>query len=293
VETSRPLIDASGHELTVALPPEPVYLDADITRLAQVFSNLLNNAAKYSQPGSRIALTAERQGSRVVVSLRDNGIGIPQAMLPHIFEMFAQVDPSLEHRREGLGIGLALVKRLVEMHGGSVDARSDGPGRGSEFIVRMPILIEHVPLEFQPREVDEPIAARVRRRILVADDNRDAANTLSVMLDMLGYETHAAYDGLQALEAAARFRPDVALLDIGMPKMNGYDVARRLDEQPWGRDIVLIAVTGWGQTEDKQRTLEAGFDHHLVKPVDPAALAALLASLESGIPPEDMQTQMR
>jgi CheY-like chemotaxis protein len=239
----------------------------------------LNNAAKYSERSSRIFLTAERQGSDAVVSVRDSGIGMTQEILPRVFEMFAQVDRSLERSRGGLGIGLTLVKRLVEMHGGNVEARSDGPGKGSEFIVRLPIPIEHTPRQPEAKGADEPAVASERRRILVADDNKDAATSLSMILSLLGYETCTAYDGSEALKAAAECRPDVALLDIGMPKMNGYDVAKRIREQPWGEDIVLIAVTGWGQTEDQQRSLEAGFDHHLVKPVDPNALAKLLASL--------------
>lgn len=279
VETSRPLIDGSGHELSVDLPADPIYLDADITRLAQVFSNLLNNAAKYSDRGSRISLTAERQGSDVVVSVRDCGIGIPREMLTRVFDMFAQVDRSLERTVGGLGIGLTLVKRLVEMHGGTVEAQSEGTGKGSEFVVRLPIPVLQRPQGSRPAGIADASAASDRRRILVADDNKDAATSMSMLLRMLGYETRTAFDGHEAVEAAADFRPDVALLDIGMPKMNGYDVARRLREQAWARDLVLIAVTGWGQAEDKQRTLEAGFGHHLVKPVDPADLAELLASL--------------
>jgi CheY-like chemotaxis protein/two-component sensor histidine kinase len=282
VETCRPLLASSGHELTVALPPDPVYLDADFTRLAQVFSNLLNNAAKFSEPGGRIALAAERRGSEVVVSVRDGGIGIPREMLPHIFDMFTQADRSLERSRGGLGIGLTLVKRLVDMHGGSVEARSPGPGQGSEFLVRLPLAISGPRPGPPPPDDHPPPAAPARRRVLVADDNKDAAASLSVMLRILGYETCTAYDGAEALEAAARFRPAVALLDIGMPKTNGYEVARRIRQEPWGKDMVLLAVTGWGQAEDKQRTREAGFDHHLVKPVDPTALAQLLASVAAG-----------
>ncbi len=278
VETSRALIDGSDHELTVALPADPVYLDADIMRLAQVFSNLINNAAKYSGRGSPISLTAERRGADVLVSVRDEGIGIPQEMLPRIFEMFTQVDRSLERTQGGLGIGLTLVKRLVEMHGGSIEARSGGPGKGSEFIVRLPIPISHPAQESQPMHV-EATNAPARCRILVVDDNNDSATSLGMMLSILGYETRTAFDGIAGLEAAAEYRPDVALLDIGMPRMNGYDVARRIREEPWGTDVVLIAVTGWSQAEDKQRTLEAGFDGHLVKPVDPSVLASLLASL--------------
>jgi PAS domain S-box-containing protein len=279
VETSRPLIDGSGHELSVLLPPEPLYVDADPARLAQVFANLLNNAARYSERHGRIVLKAERQGSDVAVSVRDQGIGIPEEMLPRIFDSFTQVNRSLERSQGGLGIGLTLVKRLVEMHGGSVAAHSDGAGRGSEFVVRLP-----VPIAFaapgSPARPDEPVTdAPACCRLLIVDDNNDAATSLGMMLRILGYETRTAGDGLAGLEAAAEFRPDVLLLDIGMPKLNGYDVARRIREQPWGKGPVLIAVTGWGQAEDRQRSSEAGFDHHLVKPVDPAALTKLLASL--------------
>jgi PAS domain S-box-containing protein len=281
VETSRPLIDGAGHELSVTLPPEPVYLDADSTRLAQVFSNLLNNAAKYSERAGRIFLTAERQGSDAVVSVRDQGIGIPQEMLPHIFELFTQVDRSPERTQGGLGIGLTLVKRLVEMHGGSVAAFSKGVGRGSEFVVRLPIPVSTQTSRLQSTSHDALAVAPVRRRVLIVDDNNDAATSIGMMLSMLGYETRTACDGRAGLEAAIEFRPHILLLDVGMPKMNGHDVARRIREQPWGKDIVLIAVTGWGQMEDKQRTLEAGFDHHMVKPVDPATLAKLLASVST------------
>jgi PAS domain S-box-containing protein len=289
VETSQAVIDRSGQQLDFAPAREPIVLDADLMRLAQVFSNLLSNAAKFSERGSRISLAAERQGAEAVISVRDTGIGIPEEMLPHIFEPFTQVDRSLERAHGGLGIGLMLVKRLLEMHGGRIEARSDGPGKGSEFIVRLPIAEtrtrqpskadEKTSDERPPRE-DPPRPAGAKRcRILVADDNKDAAASLSMMLEIMGYETRSAYDGLQALEAADQFRPAVALLDIGMPKTNGYDVARHIRQQPWGKDIVLMAVTGWGQETDKKRTLEAGFDHHLVKPVNPSVLAKLLVSL--------------
>jgi PAS domain S-box-containing protein len=279
VETSRPLIDGAGHALTVALPSNPVYLDADLTRLAQVFSNLLNNAAKYSDRGGRIWLAAERQGSDAVVSVRDTGIGIPKEMLPRIFDMFTQVDRSWQRAHGGLGIGLTLVKRLVEMHGGSVAASSDGPGKGSEFVVRLPIPVAHRAAAARLTPDDRATPAPARYRVLVVDDNNDAATSLSMLLNMLGYEMRTAFDGMAGLEAAAAFRPDFVLLDIGMPKLNGCEVARRIRAQPWGKEPVLIAVTGWGQAEDKQRIIEAGFDHHLVKPVDPTALASLLALL--------------
>lgn len=289
VETSRPLINASGHSITVTQPPQPIYLNADSTRMAQVFSNLLNNAAKYSEKSGRIELTAERDGYEVVVSVRDHGIGIPREMLPRIFDLFTQVDRSLERAHGGLGIGLTLVRRLVEMHGGSVTAQSEGAGKGSVFTVRLPIAVPLPAAKDRTAAADTPLDARQEHRILIVDDNDDAATSLSVMLTILGYETHTAADGVSGLEAAMEFRPHAILLDIGIPKMNGYDVARRIREQPWGEKMVLIAVTGWGQAEDIQRTLEAGFDHHLVKPVDPADLTKLLSTLitESDSQPSD------
>ncbi|HET8947048.1 MAG TPA: PAS domain S-box protein, partial [Candidatus Polarisedimenticolia bacterium] len=281
VETSQGLIETSGHELEVTLPPHPVFLLGDVTRLAQVFSNLLSNAAKFSDPGSRITVTAGRQGDQVVVSVKDTGIGIAKEMQPHIFEMFVQADRSLERSQGGLGIGLTLVKRLIDLHGGSVEVRSDGPGHGSEFIARLPVAPPDAAETPAPRpRVERKVPAR--GRVLVADDNQDAAASLSTLLDILGYETRTASDGEAAVQAAEQFRPAVALLDIGMPKTNGYDVARHIRRQEWGKDIVLMAVTGWGQQEDRRRTLEAGFDHHLVKPVDPDLLASLLASLPAG-----------
>jgi PAS domain S-box-containing protein len=278
VETNRALIESSGHELHVTLPDEPVYLEADIVRLAQVFSNLLNNAAKYSDRGSRIWLAAEQQDGEVRVSIRDEGIGIPSEMLPRIFEMFTQVDRSLERTQGGLGIGLTIVRRLVEMHGGSIEARSEGVDRGSEFIVRLPVSSSSA-ASASPSRAELLAPAAVRRRVLVVDDNADAAASLCLMLELLGYETRSAADGMAGLESVGQFRPHIALLDIGMPRMNGYDLARHIRQEPWGKEIVLIAVTGWGQEQDRQRTVAAGFDQHLVKPVDPNALAGLLAAL--------------
>ena len=279
LETGRPLIEASGHELTVTIPPEPIPLDADLTRLAQVFSNLLQNAAKYTEQGGHVWLTAERHGGEVVVKIRDTGLGIPAEMLPRIFEMFIQVDRSLERSQGGLGVGLTLVKRLVEMHGGSVEARSDGAGMGSEFTVRLPVAVALASHQPQPPKGEgEKTAGPVKRRILVVDDNKDAADSLSMMLRITGMEVRTAYDGLEAVEVAAAFNPDVVLLDIGLPKLNGYEAARRIREQPWGKDMVLVAVTGWGQEEDRRRSQEAGFNGHMVKPVDPAALQQLLTA---------------
>lgn len=279
VETSRPLIESSGHELIVDVPTESIILDADVTRLGQVFSNLLNNAAKYSDHGGRIWLTAELQGNQVVVSVKDTGIGIPKEMAPIIFDMFTQVDRSLEKAQGGLGIGLSLVKRLVELHDGTVQARSEGSGQGSEFIVRLPVN-GVLAAESKPAESGKAATATSQRRILVADDNKDAATTLAMMLRFMGNEVRTANDGLQAIEVGTVFHPDVILLDIGMPKLNGYETCRRIRKQPWGESILLIALTGWGQDDDKRRSREAGFDHHLVKPVDPAELKSLLAGYQ-------------
>jgi signal transduction histidine kinase/CheY-like chemotaxis protein len=280
-ETSRPVIDASGHTLELQLAAERVFLDADLIRLAQVFSNLLNNAAKYTGPGGRIAVMTEIEAGMVSVAVQDSGIGIPAAMLTRVFEPFTQLDRSLERSRGGLGIGLALAKRLVEMHGGTIEAQSAGSGLGSRFVVRLPVATTRV-VPVAAGVVPEgagPVAALGRHRILVADDNSDSATSLSILLNDVGYEVRTAEDGVQALETAANFRPDIALLDIGMPKLNGYDVARQLRQQPWGRELLLIAVTGWGGADHRQQTAQAGFDHHLTKPVDPAALTQLLVAL--------------
>jgi len=278
VETSRPLIDQFGHELTVNLPPQSVYLDADLTRLAQAFSNLLNNAAKYTERGGAISLTAERQGGDVVVSVKDSGIGIPGDSLRNIFELFSQVQGTSERSQGGLGIGLSLVKQLVEMHGGTIEARSEGRGKGSEFVVRLPIVVEEKDAPAY-RGGERPVVLTLARRILIVDDNRDAADSLGMMLRMMGNEIHTAYDGEEAVSAAAKFKPQVALLDIGLPKLNGYEVCRRIRQQPWGEPMVLIALTGWGQEDDKRKAEDAGFDRHMVKPVDPSSLITLLGSL--------------
>ncbi len=277
VETCLPLIKERGQRLSISLPADPIPLDADVARLAQVFSNLLNNAAKYSAKGAQIWLSAERRGSEVFVTVKDEGLGISADMLPKVFEMFTQVDRYLE-RAGGLGIGLTLVKRLVEMHGGSTSAKSEGPGKGSEFTVRLPLAIERAEAPVKGDKAKEQ-TPRSSLRILVVDDNRDSADTLGTMLRLAGNDIRTAYDGLAAVEAASAFRPHVVLLDIGMPILNGCDAARRIREQPWGKDVVLIAMTGWGQEKDKHSTKEAGFDHHLVKHVAPAALMQLLADL--------------
>jgi len=278
VETSRPLIEASGHQLTVTLPPRPVYVDGDRTRLAQVFANLLNNSAKYTPQGGRISLLVERHGSDVVVTVKDNGVGIAADMLPKVFEMFTQVDHSLERSQGGLGIGLSLVRGLVEMHGGRVEVHSEGDGKGSEFIVRLSVLLSPGRVRQQNGE-DHSARCSSAYRILIVDDNKDSAISLGMMLELMGHETRMVHDGLAALEAALAFRPDVVLLDLGLPKLNGYEVCRRIREQPWGEAVVLIAQTGWGQEEDKCRSKEAGFNFHMVKPIDPDALEKLLAGL--------------
>lgn len=274
VETSRPVIEAGRHELSVSLPSGSLCVDGDPVRLAQIFSNLLNNAAKYTPEEGKIALSAERRGAVVIVSVKDNGIGITSDMLPKVFDMFAQATPALERAQGGLGIGLSLVKGLVELHGGKVSARSDGMNGGSEFRVELPIA--SVPQESKSHENGAP-ALVVKHRVLVVDDNVDNADSLAALLEIMGSEVRTAYDGEQALRMAESFKPTVMLLDIGMPRMNGYQVCRRLRELPWGRAIWLIAMTGWGQAEDRRRSREAGFDHHLVKPVDNNALVKLLA----------------
>jgi PAS domain S-box-containing protein len=279
VETSRPVIDGGGHELTVSLPSEPVYLDADPVRLAQVFANLLNNAAKYTDRGGRIRLAAERVGQEVVVSVRDDGIGIAADVLPRLFEMFSQVAPALERSQGGLGIGLSLVKGLVEMHDGTVEARSTGPGRGSEFVVRLPVAAGPVIPELPPADIEWLSPAG--RRIVVADDSRDAADSLAMMLRLMGHEVRTVGDGQEAVEVVQGYRPDVAILDIGMPRLNGYEAARRIREQPWGRDVLLVALTGWGQDADRRQAERAGFDSHFTKPVEAALLQELLAELQS------------
>jgi signal transduction histidine kinase len=276
IETSRPCIEAAGHELTISLPTEPVFVDGDRGRLAQVFANLLNNSAKFTDDGGHIWLTGERQGSDVVVKVRDNGAGILAHNLDRIFDLFTQSERLIDHSQGGLGIGLNLVRGLVELHGGRVEAHSDGPGKGSEFVVRLPIMLQFARGHDTPRAKVLPAS---RFRILVVDDNKDSAVSLGMTLKYLGHTTRTAHDGLESLTVAEDFLPDVMLLDIGLPKLNGYEVCRHLRQQTWGRCMVLIAVTGWGQDEDKAKSKEAGFNFHMVKPVESADLAKLLDGL--------------
>ncbi len=275
LETARPQIEANGHKLTFRLPPPPVYLDGDLTRLAQVFWNLLNNSAKYTNPGGRISLTAELIGKEAVVTVKDNGIGVPAESLPGLFELFSQVNRSLERVQSGLGIGLALVKRLTEAHGGSVHVHSDGVDQGCTFVVRLPVA--EVNATASGSQADDEIQSSPKCRVLVVDDNRDGAASLAMLLTVMGHETRIAHDGLDGVEQAEAFRPDLIVLDIGLPKLNGFDVCRRIREMAWAKDTLIVAATGWGQEEDRRRSRQAGFDHHLVKPVDGVEVSRLLA----------------
>jgi PAS domain S-box-containing protein len=282
VETVQLLMDAQGHQLSVRLTADSLLIDADPVRIAQVIGNLLTNAAKYTEPHGRIWLTAEREGGMAVLRVRDTGIGIAPQMLPRIFELFVQVDSASTKAQGGLGIGLTLVKNLVEMHNGRVEARSAGLGQGSEFTVRLPLLAplpdqDHRPEEGRP---DDPVPLPSGHRLLVVDDNRDAADSLAMLLGLQGHEVRVAYSGMAALEMTETYTPDMVFLDIGMPEMDGYEAARRLREQPGLEKVVLAALTGWGQKEDRRRTAEAGFDHHLVKPPEPKAVESVLAELK-------------
>ncbi len=276
VEATRPFIDDAQHELTVELPEEPIEMYGDPHRLAQVFSNLLNNAAKYTPVGGHIWLTVSRQGDEVTITVRDNGLGIPLEMQESIFEMFTQIDRPHEFGHTGLGIGLTLVKRLIALHGGTIEVSSDGPDNGSEFVVRLPILSETAASNVL---LEEPATGNPPLKVLVVDDNEAAASMLSMVVSMLGNEVRIAHDGRQAVEAASQFRPQVVLMDLGMPNMNGFEAAREIRKLDWGQSVVLAALTGWGQDEDRRRSREAGFDHHFVKPAEPAELQRLFAAV--------------
>jgi len=278
VETAQPMIDAKGHELSVSVPDQPVWVESDPIRMAQVIANLLTNAAKYTDQAGRISVCAAREGEEVVVRVRDTGVGIAPELQSRIFELFVQGDRSLDRSQSGLGIGLTLVKRLIEMHGGSVAVASQGAGQGSEFTVRLPALPE-------PREQRDPGVAGLRarvsdapgKRVLIADDNVDACESIAMILRVYGYDVHCVYDGPSVLQTAASYRPDVIVLDIGLPGMSGYEVARRLRQLPEFMQTPLVAVTGYGQDEDRRRSREAGFDYHLIKPIDPDELQAIVA----------------
>src|SRR5579883_2100153 len=280
VETAQSLIEVQGHRLEISVSNESLLLDADSVRLAQVVGNLLTNAAKYTEANGRIWLTAERVGGEAVLKVRDSGIGIAPDMLPHVFELFVQVDHAATRSQGGLGIGLTLVKNLVEMHGGRVEAHSDGLGKGCEFVVRLPLLVRERPEPVAERNGEPPQdTPRPGHRLLVVDDNQDAADSLATLLRLQGPEVRVAYSGMAAVEMTKTYTPDVVFLDIGMPGMDGYEVARRLRQTPGLGKTLLAALTGWGQQEDRRRTAEAGFDHHLVKPPEPKALERLLSDL--------------
>jgi signal transduction histidine kinase len=280
VDPSRPLIEGKQHTLEIDAPAQRIVLDADPVRLAQCISNLLNNAARYTPAGGKVSLTCRTQGTTLAIRVRDSGIGMPQELLPNVFDMFIQGGASKE-AQGGLGIGLALVRGFVQMHGGSVRVSSEGVGKGSEFAIEMPVVVEHAEA---PAAVSAPHAAEPKRangkstRILVADDNEDGVETLKLLLTMLGNEVCTARDGVEALEAAKNFEPSIAILDLGMPRVDGYEAARRIRELPGAAAMKLIALTGWGQQEAQRRSREAGYDHHLVKPVDLDVLQRLLAS---------------
>jgi PAS domain S-box-containing protein len=276
VETTRPLIESKRHQLVTQLPDEDFDIVVDSLRISQALSNVLTNAAKYTDPGGRIALQLRRDGD-VVFSVTDSGIGVPAAALPRIFQMFSQVDSAIDRSEGGLGIGLALVKGLVSMHGGTVEAASEGPGRGSTFTIRLPgsCVREKTPRQIT-RQPSRPQQGP-RGRILVVDDNRDAADSLAMVLGRAGHETFTAYTGERSLQIGERERPDAIVLDIGMPDMTGYEAAQRIRRTKWGNDILLLAITGWGQKEDIERALKAGFDFHMTKPADPEHVENLLA----------------
>ena len=284
IETIQPLITEQRHELVVEMSEDVLEVEGDLTRLTQVLGNLLNNAAKYTDPGGRITLSTRRQEMDVEIRVRDNGIGIPPELLPRLFQLFTQVDAAAHRAQGGLGIGLALVRQLVQMHGGSVTAYSDGPSQGSEFLIRLPLRMRQTREIMASGDMSHPSlgnGTKAGHRILLADDNRDALDSLATLLQCDGHEVHTAADGAEALAVAAEYRPNVVLLDIGMPKLDGYEVARRIRAEPWGQATVLIALTGWGQDEDRRRSREVGFNSHLVKPLDPDALSKLLSRLPS------------
>ena len=282
VETVEPIIQGRSQVLTVELPEQPPVVDGDCMRLTQAIANVLGNAAKYTDAGGSIVLQVCARARDVEIRVRDTGIGIPAEVLPKIFDLFTQLDQRMERPQSGLGIGLALVRRLVEMHGGSVSAHSEGAGRGSEFVICLPLMTPAVLPAVGDQLTAECQAARPQhRRILVADDNLDALESLAALLALNGHEVHRAQDGAAALQAAMRHRPEVIFLDIGMPQMDGYEVARRIRAHEWGKEILLIAVTGWGQESDRQRSFAAGFDFHLVKPVDLEKLDQLLSKVSA------------
>jgi PAS domain S-box-containing protein len=281
IETSQPAINAGRHMMTISLPDQPLTVDGDPMRLTQVFANLLNNAAKYTPPEGRIAISMRSDGEEVVASIGDNGIGIRSEILPHIFDLFYQANRTKGREQGGMGIGLALARSLVEMHGGQVEARSDGPGRGSVFVVRLPLAA--APSQDERVEGDATVASvPASHRVLVIDDDRDVGDSLAMLLQLMGADVRVAYDGEAALAVISGFKPHLVLLDIGMPGMNGYETARQIRKLPERQDLILVALSGWGRDEDRRHSAEAGFDHHFVKPMEVDAIENLLASLPTG-----------
>jgi signal transduction histidine kinase/ActR/RegA family two-component response regulator len=279
VDSIRPAADAAGHTLSVSLPHESLLLEGDPARLVQVLTNVLHNAVKYTAPRGRIWVSAELEEDRVAIRVRDTGCGIPTEMVPRVFDLFTQVPQETAPSQGGLGVGLTLVQRLVELHGGSVSAFSEGRDRGSEFTIRLPLPVLRFDFESGAMRGESPAPQLSRRRVLVVDDNHDAADSLASLLELLGAETDVVYSGPEAIERMATYHPSVILLDLGMPGMDGHEVARRIRRRPEYRDVTLIAMTGWGQEQDRRRTRAAGFDHHLTKPADVDVLGSLLYSL--------------
>lgn len=280
IESSRPLIDAGQHSLTLNIPDEQYWLEADLTRIAQVVSNLLNNAAKYTPENGKISLTVTKKNDEVEIAVSDNGLGIPEDMLPKVFDLFTQVDNNLERSQGGLGIGLALVRQLVDMHNGAIKAESSGLGQGSTFTVNLPLSKVEPLAESSQEKTEENTSATTPLRVLVVDDNIASAKTTGWMLELIGHQPTLAHDGLEALEAAKNLGPDVIMLDIGLPGMNGYDICRELRKNPLFKNTTFIAQTGWGQERDKQEAKAAGFDHHLIKPVNFEELSGLLVNVK-------------
>jgi PAS domain S-box-containing protein len=284
VEASSALMERHRHQLKVTTPSQPLYVEGDVTRLTQIVANLLDNAAKYTDPGGKVWLSAEREGDNAVIRVKDSGIGIPSEVLPRIFDMFTQAGLPLERSQGGLGVGLALVERLVLLHSGTVSAYSAGAGQGSQFTIKLPLAqAQKVPaVEQGNQSIAQP---RSRCKVLVVDDNVDSVDSLAMLLRMMGHEVETASDGASGLERAGAFRPDVAILDIGLPKVNGYELAKQIRQQEWSKSVVLVALTGWGQEQHRRRSEESGFNHHLTKPVEFDVLQEILAAADHS-PPE-------